>query len=168
MKDATAVCCLSLVACILPGVGQQAGATASVQQPVSPQPGVSAETRLAGILLGVDQKTDAGTRVLLIKARLLGEGGVELRELQPRGSAILDYLVQAPVAITRTDSAGRFAFRAVPPGRYCVGVTPRPEGKFSPNDVTLLQRVGDTWSNLVFDIEPKQVLDLGKVCRKRE
>lgn len=157
---------LLLVPFLLLGVGQPTDCQTPAKAPASSAKSTSPETRVAGVLVSDDEKVDAGARVLLIEARLVGMDGKEVRELPPQGTVILDANISSPIMTTRTDIAGQFAFARVPTGRYCLGVTLKSEGKVSAKDVTLLRRVGDSRTNLVFDIEPEQNIDLGKVSRR--
>lgn len=168
MRPAAVVCCVLLVSFLLLGAADASGGATPGQQSASPSTGAQSETRIAGILLGVNQKADPGRRILLIKTRLIGLDGVELRDAEPKGTVILDANLDAPVAATKTDGAGRFEFKAPPPGRYCLGVTSKANGKVSPKDVILLQSVAGTRTTLVFDLQTRQAIDLDKVSRRTQ
>ena len=142
----------------------EAALLAGAAQPQTAAAG--AEARVSGLLLGANQLADSGKRVLLIKVRILDENGREIRTLPPKGDTIVDALVTSPAATARTDSSGVLVFKAVLPGRYSVGVTLKPDGAFSSEDVTLLRRVSDVFDTVVFDVASGQDLSLGSLSRK--
>jgi hypothetical protein len=141
-----------------------AGSITAQQKPAA----TGKESRITGLLLGTNQKADAGRRVLLIKVRLLDEMGREIPTLPPKADAILDALVTKPVATAQSDSSGRFQFRAVKAGRYSVGVTSKPDGTSAADDVTLLRRMQDSFNTIVFDVAVGQTLDLGSLSRNNK
>lgn len=125
---------------------------------------LSAETTVAGVLMNLSQQPEANTRVLLVPMRAFGLDGKDIARLPPRGTFILDRLLDKPAAIAQTDSEGRFAFKAPPAGRYGVGVTAKPAGEFTSADVTLLEHEG---SLILFDLAAGKSVDLDKVSRAK-
>ncbi len=156
--QALSICCL-LLALLASVVYSETAAGWQKEKAPEATPG-----QVTGVFLGANQTAQKGARVLLIKAIVWDLTGQQVAKLPAKGTSIIDADRSHPFAVTNTDDAGKFEFKAVPPGRYSVGTTAKPDGKFVATDVLLLEHDSGT---AVFDLKAGQALDLGKVQAKK-